>query len=178
MTRLLMLGITTVLINLLFVACGTATLQTKAKLTRTITLDHSKKENKNIYLQVTNTAGSGGENMQLFQSIKNNLQNKGYAIVENSTNVGYGLFVNVLFANNLKEAKALQLAAGVGSTMAVGAVVTGQGGRDSLVIGVAAALGGAIVGKALEDDTFRAVVDVTVRDYSIDTEDYKEIKTT
>jgi hypothetical protein len=85
-----------------FTGCATTTLQTKAKMTRTIILDHSKNEDKTIYLQVTNTSGSGGEDMELYSSLKTKLQQKGYTVLNSSKNAGYGLFVNVLFANNLK----------------------------------------------------------------------------
>ena len=175
--RIIKLIIATVSIGTLFSGCATTTLQTKVKLTKSILIDHSVKDNKNIYLQVTNTAGSGGENMQLFDTIKTKLTNKGYNIVNKSTPNGYGLFVNVLFANNIKEARALQVGGALGSTAALGAVATGQGGKGSLLIGVGAALGGAIISKALEDETFRAVVEISVRDYKSDVKDYTEFKT-
>ena len=170
--RKLSLIATAIFIGALFGGCATTTLQTKVKLTKSIVIDHSIKDNKNIYLQVTNTAGSGGENMQLLDAIKTKLTNKGYNIVNKSTPNGYGLFVNVLFANNIKEARALQVGGALGSTAALGAVATGQGGKGSLLVGVGVALGGAIISKALEDETFRAVVDITVRDYGNDIEKY------
>lgn len=153
------------IIAMVLTGCGTTTLQTKAKLTRTVVIDHSVKDNKNIYLQVTNTAGSGGENMQLLQRIKQNLEIKGYTIVNKSSMAGYGLFVNVLFANNLKEANAIKAGTNVGATAGTIAFAGGSGGRDALLIGVGVALGGAIIGSAMEDEVFRAVVDIKIRDY-------------
>lgn len=35
---------------IILTGCGTTQLQTRAKLTRTITLDKSKKQNRNIYV--------------------------------------------------------------------------------------------------------------------------------
>jgi len=158
------LAMSALLAGNLLTGCATTELQTKAKLTRTILIDHSVKENKNIYLQVTNTAGSGGENMQLYKHLKENLEAKGYNVVSKSSIAGYGLFVNVLFANNLKEANAIK--AGVNSGVLAGTMAAiGGNGSDSLLIGAGAALAGATIGKALEDEVFRAVVDIRIRDY-------------
>ncbi len=156
-----------ILVATLFSGCATTTLQTKAKLTRTIFIDHSVKENRNIYLQVTNTAGSGGEDMQLLQSIKKNLEDKGYNLVSKSSQAGYGLFVNVLFANNLKEANAIKAGANLGIMGTTMAAMSGQG-SDALLVGAVVALGGAVIGSALEDEVFRAVVDIRIRDYKTD----------
>jgi outer membrane lipoprotein SlyB len=146
------------------VGCGTTELQTRAKLTRTITLDKSEKDNKNMYLQVSNTSG-GGENLNLLNDLKTKLESKGYRIVENSKEASYGLFVNVLFANNLKEANAIKGATQAGALFGTGAVGAGQSGSNSLLIGAVAALSGGIIGSAMEDDVFRAVIDVEIRDY-------------
>ncbi|MEA2092240.1 MAG: complement resistance protein TraT [Campylobacterota bacterium] len=152
--------------TMLFTGCGTTTLQTKAKLTRTVVLDHSQKENKVIYLQVTNTAGSGGENMELYKDVKEKLEAKGYTVATTSKGAAYGLFVNVLFANNLREANAIKAAgAGLSTGAGVGYIASGGSGKDALIAGAALALGSAIVGKAMEDEIFRAVVDISIRDY-------------
>jgi len=162
--------------GIIFTGCGTMELQTQSKLTKTIVLDHSKLEQKNIYLQVTNTAGGGGENMDLYNDIKNRLAKKGYNVIANSKNAEYGLFVNVLFANNLKEANALKAATGLGVVGAAGSYASGGSGGDALVAGLVVALGAGIVGKALEDEIFRAVIDVEIRDYT--TKDVKTLKGT
>lgn len=154
----------------LFTGCATMNLQTQAKLTKTVFIDHSQLKNKTIYLQVTNTSG---ENIDLKSSLKSNLEKKGYKIVDNSKDAEYGLLLNVLFANNLKEANAIKNGLAAGTTAGGMSAISGGGGTDSLIIGASAALAGAIVGKAFEDEVFRAVVDITVRDYSLD-----EIKTT
>ena len=65
----------------LIVGCATTQLETSSKLTRTIVIDHSKLVNKTIYLQVTNTANSGAEKMNLNESITNSLKAKGYEII-------------------------------------------------------------------------------------------------
>ena len=151
---------------LLFVGCATMELQTNSKLTRTILIDHSTLTNKTIYLQVTNTANSGGEKMNLNENIINSLKAKDYEIVDSSQKASYSLFVNVLFANNLKEARAVQTAVASGVFGGVGALASGSNGSNSLIVGATAALAGGLIGKALEDETFRAVIDITVTNNS------------
>jgi len=152
-------------IVLLFGGCATTTLETSTKLTRSIILDHSTSRENDIYIQVTNTANSGGEKMHLEENIKKELIKKGYKIVNSSKDAKLGLFVNVLFANNLKEANAVVAASGLGITSGVIAMGAGSSTGDSLLIGAAAALTGAVVAKALEDETFKAVIDLTIKDY-------------
>jgi len=149
---------------LLVSGCGTLSLETGAKMTNSIILDHSRVK-KSVYVQVTNTANSGGERMNLRDAIVQKLQEKGYTIVNSSSDAGLGLFVNVLFANNLKEAKAIQAASGLGVASGVIAMGAGSGTSDSLLIGASAALVGAATAKIMEDETFKAVVDVSVRSY-------------
>ncbi|MDD4329770.1 MAG: complement resistance protein TraT [Aliarcobacter sp.] len=137
-------------------------LETNSKLTRTIVIDHSKLTNKTIYLQVTNTANSGGEKMNLNENIINSFKAKGYEIVDSSQKASYSLFVNVLFANNLKEARAIQATAVGGVFGGVTALASGYTGSNSLIIGATAALASGLIGKALEDETFRTVIDIQV----------------
>jgi hypothetical protein len=125
---------------LLFVGCATMQLETNSKLTRTIVIDHSQLTNKTIYLQVTNTANSGGEKMNLNENIINSLKAKGYEIVDSSQKASYSLFVNVLFANNLKEARAIQTAVASGVFGGVGALASGSNGSNSLIVGAASKL--------------------------------------
>ena len=165
----------TSLSTFLFIGCATTQLETNSKLTRTIVIDHSKIVNKTIYVQVTNTASSGGERMNLNQSIINSLQSKGYTVVNSSNEATYSIFVNVLFANNLKEARALQAAIASGVFGGVGALASGSNGSNSLLIGATAALAGGLVVKALEDETFRTVIDITVKDNQINSEEKSRV---
>lgn len=162
-------------LTFLFIGCATTQLETSSKLTKTIVIDHSKIVNKNIYLQVTNTANGGGEKMNLNQSIVNSLQDKGYNIVDSNNKASYSVFINVLFANNLKEARAIQ--SGIASGIFGGAIAAGSGSNtgSSLLIGATAAIGGGLVGKALEDETFRAVIDITIKDNQINSEEKSRI---
>lgn len=155
-----------VLFVVLLSGCGTTTLQTRAKLSKSVVIDHSQIKNKNLYLQVTNTAGSGGENMHLYDNLEKKLTSKGYTIVKSSSDASYGLFINVLWANNLKEANAVKAGVSAGILGASTAAISGSSGSDSLIVGAIAALGGAAISKALEDEVFRAVVDVRIREYT------------
>jgi outer membrane lipoprotein SlyB len=58
----------------------------------------------------------------------------------------------------------LQVAIASGVFGGVGALASGSNGSNSLLIGATAALAGGLVGKALEDETFRTVIDITVKD--------------
>jgi outer membrane lipoprotein SlyB len=166
----------TILVIALLTGCATTTLQTQSKLTRTVTLDHSQIKNKTIYLQVTNTAGGGGENMQLKKNLEDKLKAKGYTLLSTSENADYGLFVNVLFSNNLKEAMALNAAMGYGTIGGVSSFAGGHSGRDALGAGIVMAIGAGIIGKALEDEIFRAIIDVGIREYH--TQNIRTIKAT
>lgn len=155
--------------------CGTMTLETGAKNTRTIVIDHSKNIDKSIYVQVTNTANSGGEYMNLDGSIQKALVEKGYTIASTSDNASYGLFVNVLFANSLTEANAIKAAAGAGITSSIIAMGSGSNTSDSLLIGATAALAGSVGAKIFEDETFKAVIDVNVKGYKDDLDEKTRI---
>jgi outer membrane lipoprotein SlyB len=147
---------------ILFIGCAKTDLQTNSKLTRTVLIDHSQATSKTLYLEVTNISNSGGEKMNLKDNIINSLKVKGYEIVDSSQKASYSLYVNVLFANNLKEARAVQTSVSSGVVGGVAALASGSGGGSSLIIGATAALAGGLIGKGLENETFRTVIDVTI----------------
>lgn len=154
-----------VFIILLFTGCATTQLQTQSKMTRTITLDHSAIKSKRIYLQITNTSGGGGEKMNLKDKLIKNFEVKGYKLVENSSEADYGLFINILFSNNLKEAYAIKAALGYGTATAGINYASGGSGSEALVAGIAMAVGAGLVGKAFEDEIYRSIIDVNIRTY-------------
>jgi len=138
--------------------CATTELQTQAKMTRSIFLEPVKKSQKVVYISIRNTSG---QDINLEPKIVAELQKKGYKIVDDPDAAKYILMVNVLFANNLKEANAARGASAAG-TIGAAAGASG-GGKDALVGAVAGALIGGVLAKATEDDIFRMVVDVVVR---------------
>ncbi len=150
-----------VAIAILFSGCGTLFLETNVKMTKCVWLKPAEKEKKSIYVSLKNISQ---ENLEILPILKSKLEAKNYVFVESSTNADYVLMINILFANNLKEAYAIKNAAGVGITTGIIAAVGSSSTRDSLLVGATAALATGLVTKALEDETYRAVVDVTVEE--------------
>jgi hypothetical protein len=130
-------------------------------MTRTIVLDPVKKEEKTVYLRVRNSAAS---KIDLKPSLIAELEKRGLQIVDDPQKAKYILNVNVLFANNLKEAHALSAATTSGVNTGLVAGVASSSAKNGIVAGVAAALVGGIVGSATEDDVYRAVIDVSVKE--------------
>jgi TraT complement resistance protein len=148
-----------VLAILLISGCATTKLQTNVKMTRSVFLKPVVKEKKTIFFSTKNISG---EALDIEPLIAKNIAQKGYARIEDPEQAQYVLIVNILFANNLKEANALKAATGMGITGGVIAAGSGSNTGDSLLIGATMALAGGLVGKALEDETYRAVVDVSI----------------
>lgn len=147
-----------------FTGCATMEMQKQAKLTKPIFLDKSEIKNSSIYLQVNNIEKGGGDNINLEKRLSSILEQKGYTLVKESKDSNIKLFVDALFVNNIKEALALKAALGYGT---VGAAVkyAGSGsGSDALGVGLAMALGSAVIGKALEDETYRGIFAVKIED--------------
>ena len=154
----------------LFTGCATTELQTQTKMTQTVFLDPVKKSDRTIFVSVKNTSG---ENIGDFeQKLDSRLAAKGYKLVDDPDGAKYVLMTNVLFANNLKEANAAKAGANgavLGGTAGlVGAALGGGNGYNvgsaGLVGAVAGGLLSAAVGKMTEDEIFRMVTDVNVRE--------------
>lgn len=144
---------------LFLVGCATTTLQTQAKMTRSISLSPDQLKEKSVYLRVTGTEAS---KIELEAPLKKALQDRGVRIVDNADNARFYLHVNTLFADNLKEAARLDVALFGG--VAAGAIATvNHSGGDSLLIGVGVALAMGVADRALADETYRAVVSVTLK---------------
>ena len=140
--------------------CATTELQTQAKMTRSIFLEPVKKAKQTVFVSVHNTSG---QKIDLKDKLIEKLEKKGYHVVDDPDAAHYILMVNVLFANNLKEANAAGAAA-FGAAVGAGVGIHGGSWEDALIGGVAAATVGGLVGKATEDDIFRMVVDVVIRE--------------
>ncbi len=146
---------------LLFTGCATTELQTQTKMTSSIFLDPVKKSERTVFVSIKNT--SGQDVGALEPRIVSKLNSKGYKVVDDPEAAKYTLMSNVLFANNLKEAKA----AGAASTGAVVGGVLGavnSGGKDGLIGAVVGGLVVGGIGKLTEDEIFRMVTDVVVRE--------------
>ncbi|NBL00269.1 MAG: hypothetical protein EOM50_20115 [Erysipelotrichia bacterium] len=152
-----------VAIALCIMGCATTTLQTQAKMTRTISLSPDQLKDKSVYLRVTGTEAS---KIELEAPLKKALQDRGVRMVDNADNARFYLHVNTLFADNLKEAARLDVALFGG--VAAGAISTvNHSGGDSLLIGVGVALAMGVADRALADETYRAVISVNLKERSI-----------
>ena len=153
------------LATLLFTGCVTTQLQTQAKMTRTIFLDPVARSQKTIFVSVKNTSGNGAN---LTDNITNGLKKKGYIIVDDPAQAKYLLLVNVLFANNLKEDNTGKgVVAGTTAGVIGGMAAGGSGGgtiQERIIGGVIGAVAGGLIAHAGEDDIYRMVVDVDVRE--------------
>lgn len=144
--------------------CATSSLQTQAKMTRSISLNPDQLKDKRLYLRITGTQAS---KIELEMPLKKALAQRGVSVVENSDDATWYLHIDTLFADNLKEAARLDVALFGG--MAAGAISTlNNSGGDSLLIGVGVALAMGIADRALADETYRAVINVSLqeRDHS------------
>lgn len=158
-----------------FSGCATTELQTQTKMTQSIFLDPVKKEQKTVFLSIKNT--SGQDMSQLESKIAAKLSSKGYKIIDDPETAKYVLMTNVLFANNLKEANAAS--AGINGAVVGGVMgAINSGGNGNSALGAALIVGGvsAIAGKLTEDEIYRMVTDVVVRDRK-DTKVYTTINT-
>lgn len=167
--------------TLFITGCATLELQTNVKMTKSVFLKPIEKENKTIYISSKNITN---DNLNILPLLKENLQKKNYTILENSDDAQYVMMINILFANNLKEAYAIRNGAALGVTTGIVAAGSGSNTGSSLLIGAGVALASGLVSKALEDETYRAVVDVVIDEKSINGskdsimgEEYKEHKT-
>ncbi len=172
--------ILTIVTTPFFTGCGTLGLQTNVKMTKSVFLKPENAQDRSIYISLKSMTG---DHLDILPLLKKNLHTKNYTIVDNAKDAHYVLMVNILFANNLKEAYALRNGAALGATTGIIAAASGSNTGDSILIGAAVALAGGLVSNALEDETYRAVVDVVVDekskygDGSIMGQDYKEHKT-
>ena len=150
---------------LLFTGCATTELQTQAKMTRTIFLDPVAKSQKTIFVSVKNTSGNG---VNLTDDIVKGLKKKGYIVVNDPSQAKYILMANILFANNLRENNVGKgVVAGTTAGLIGGMAAGGSSGgtvQERVVGAVVGAVAGGLIAHAGEDDIYRMVVDVDVRE--------------
>ena len=145
-----------------FVLCGcaTSTLQTQAKMTRSISLTPTQLENKSVYLRITGTQAS---KIDLETPLKKALEERHVKVVDYAQDAKFYVHINTLFADNLKEAAKLDVALFGG--VAAGAISTvNHSGGDSLLIGVGVALAMSVADRALADETYRAIMTLSLRE--------------
>jgi alpha-N-acetylglucosamine transferase len=138
-----------------FYGCGTFQMQTNVKMTQDINISPIKK--KIIFINIKN---SSKQKLYLLKNLKINLEKQGYTIVNHKNNASLILNINILFANNLKEAYALKASAGIGVVTGNNYVRNGDG--KSLLVGATIALTGIIINSIAEDEIYRAVIDISI----------------
>jgi len=169
---------------LLTTGCATFSLETNSKMTQSVFLNPIPKEQKTIYLIVKNTSDMNGVGEKIKSLLVQKLQSKGYRIVDDVKNAHYVLYVNVLFANNIREKNTGAATAFGATTGAIVGASNGGGGKGGLA---GAAVGGVIYGvgaKLTEDETIRIVTDIKVKEKTRpdatdldNTSDYKTYET-
>jgi outer membrane lipoprotein SlyB len=158
-------------ISLFLTGCATTQLQTQAKMTRTISLSPKVLEDKRVLLRVTGTQASI---LELEEPLKKALMDRGVVLVDNADLATISLHVNTLFADNLKEA------ANYGSAVAGGVIggalakANGNSSGNSILIGVGVALAMGVADRALADETYRAVIDVSFRERDLSNNTWKD----
>ena len=140
--------------------CATTQLQTQAKMTRTISLSPQVLSDKRVWLRVTGTEASI---LELREPLEEALKSRGVTLVTDEKDALIALHVHTLFAHNLKEAANYQ-AAGLGGGVA-GALShsSGNSSGDSILLGVGVALAMGVADRALADEVYRAIVEVSMR---------------
>ena len=156
--RTLTLCITALASLFLLSGCATMELQTQAKRTRTLTLPPEVLNDKRVFVRVSGTEASI---LELEAPLKQALSERHVTVVSSIDDATLYLHVNTLFANNLKEATNINAALMTG-TIAGAAASVNNSGKDSILIGIGVALAMGVADKALADETYRAVVDVSL----------------
>ena len=147
---------------LFFSGCATTDLQTSVKMTKSVWLQPAKTKGKSIYVSIKNTSQ---EHIEIEPLLIQQLQSKGFKIVNDAKVADYVLMVNILFANSLREANAVKTGTGLGVASGVIASTSSNSNmKDSLLIGAGVALASGLVAHSLEDETYKAVVDLVVNE--------------
>ena len=151
---------------LLLSGCGTFSLETDSKMTRSIFLKNLKPI-KTIYLVKTNTAPVDDEIGTLTKAY---LQARGYSFVKDPDDATYILRINTININNHKQQNIAKGAAIAGGTTGIVGYASngGSAGIEGLVVG--AAIGGTFA-YLVSDGQVRMQVDVLITE-SIDKEEF------
>lgn len=161
MSKFITLGFSFVTATILFTGCATSELQTNAKMTQSVFISPVKKELMTIFISSKNTSG---QKINLENTIVNELEAKGYKVVDDPDAATYVLMVNVLYCDKKQENNAAGGALGAG---ALGAGISGYnhgGSAATIGIGLGAALIGGLIGKATEDTIYQMQVDIMIRE--------------
>ena len=135
--------------------------KTNVRMSQSVFIDPVKKELRTVFISSKNTSG---QPINLEQSLSNELQAKGYKIVDDPDEATYILMVNVLYCDRKQENNVAGAALGAG---AIGAGVSGYnngGAGQAIGVGLGAAVIGGLIGKATEDTIYQMQVDILIKE--------------
>src|SRR5574344_356285 len=161
MKKIRNLTLSIVLASTLFSGCATTELQTNVRMFQSVFIDPVKKELRTVFISSKNTSGQA---INLEQSLANELQAKGYKIVDDPDEATYILMTNILYCDKKQENNA------VGAGLAAGAIGAGVSGYNhggagqAIGVGLGAAAIGALIGKATEDTIYQMQVDIVIKE--------------
>ncbi|MFI4956286.1 MAG: complement resistance protein TraT [Gammaproteobacteria bacterium] len=172
--------LTVIAISLSLASCaGTTTaiskrnLVTENKMSSTIFLEPTSKENQKVYVQVRNTTDVAA--LDLTESIKTGLRMKGYQVVSDPKKAQYLLQANVLSAGEMNpKTREETLMSGFGGGLAGGAIGAGTGalisGHTDAIIGgaLAGAALGMLVDASVKDTTYGVTTDIQISEKTSD----------
>ena len=154
-------GLSIALASVLFSGCATTELQTNAKMTQSVFINPVAKDKRLIFVSSKNTSG---QQINLEKTILNELEAKGYTVVDDPEMATYVLMMNILYCDKKQENNAAAGAVGAGALGAGIGAYNNNGFGASAGIGLGAALVGGLIAKATEDTIFQMQVDIVIRE--------------
>ena len=154
-------GLSIALASVLFSGCATTELQTNAKMTQSVFINPVAKDKRLIFVSSRNTSG---QQINLEKTILNELETKGYTVVDDPEMATYVLMMNILYCDKKQENNAAAGAVGAGALGAGIGAYNNNGLGASAGIGLGAALVGGLIAKATEDTIFQMQVDIVIRE--------------
>lgn len=161
MKKIKNLTLSIVLASTLFSGCATTELQTNVRMSQSVFIDPVKKELRTVFISSKNTSG---QPINLEQSLSNELQAKGYKIVDDPDEATYILMVNVLYCDKKQENNVAGAALGAGAVGAGVSAYNNGGAGQAIGVGLGAAVIGGLIGKATEDTIYQMQVDIVIRE--------------
>lgn len=154
-------GLSIALASVLFSGCATTELQTNAKMTQSVFINPVAKDKRLIFVSSKNTSG---QQINLEKTILNELEAKGYTVVDDPEMATYVLMMNILYCDKKQENNAVGGALGAGAAGAGIAAYNGGGAGKTIGVGLGAALVGGLIAKATEDTIYQMQVDIMIRE--------------
>lgn len=153
-------------LSVIFTGCATTDLQVETKPTNSIFLDPIKRVQKTIYVEVKNSSGKEIDNFE--SRLRDKLRSQGYTVITDAKSAQYILMTNVLFAANSKEGVNGGAVAGGTFLGAMTGAMKANNGSGLLVGAAAGATAFAVASVAGQDEYYRFITDVLVKEKGVD----------